>query len=88
MRHTALPIAPLSVDGDSLASIPLIFEMIVNPGNGVDRVLKSEIGGLIFAISEDAAAGRPSRLHNYVSDLLELCFWTPFVMKFTTKWPK
>jgi hypothetical protein len=53
--------------------------------DGVDRVLKSEIGGLIFAISEDAAAGPPSRLHNRLLDLLRLWFLAPLVMKFTAK---
>jgi hypothetical protein len=57
-------------------------------GDGVDCVLKSEISKLIFAISEDAAAGRPSLLHNYLLDLLRLCFLKPFAMKFTTKWCK
>jgi hypothetical protein len=88
LRNTALPIASLSVGGDSLALSTLIFERIVDLEDGVDGVLKSGSGGLIFAISEDAAAGRPSRLHNDVLNLLKLYFSTPFVMKPATKWCK
>jgi hypothetical protein len=58
----------LSFAGDRLASGPLIFARIVMLEDEVDRVLKSETG-----ISEDAAAGRPSRL---LDDLLELLMFT------------
>jgi hypothetical protein len=50
LRRTALPIASANLGGNS----PLTFERIAMLDDGVDRVLESEIGGMMFAISRDA----------------------------------
>jgi hypothetical protein len=88
LRRTAPPIAPPNVAGKSPTSSQLMFERIAMLDGGVDRVLKSEIGGLMFAISRDAGGWAAFPLHNNLLDLLCFGFLAPLVMKFTTKWCK
>jgi hypothetical protein len=79
LRHTALPMAFLCVDGCSRLTGSLRFEKIVMLDDGVDRVSKTKTGRMVFAISQDAAAGRPSRMADNVLDLLGLSFLTPLL---------